>query len=206
MTPKTSPTASGQFRTLLGGGRGTKVVAVLLVVAAVYGLWKYVTTSSQPWLVRWRLERFLKKQARTGDFKTDFAFPSKAEMSKAPPKTDGAGGPLKGAKTGKDFETLSTEYCALKGSALALEAGIARSEIELKQVTAEAGALAKQMTDGTAANATELAASLATLRDRVTALQKKIAARSEIDAKELALVPIVADLWEFPQSNKFLQL
>lgn len=197
MNPQTPAKVSRPPGAFLGGGRAARVAGVLLVVAAGYGLWKYFTASSQPWLVRWRLERFLKKEAHTGDFKTDFAFPSKAEMSQAPPKAVVPKGPAKGAKTGKTFDNLCDEYYALKSSALLLESGIARSEIELKQVTAESEALAKEIAGGTAADAGEQAASLSKLRDRATALQKIIASRPELEAKEVVLVPIVADLWEF---------
>jgi hypothetical protein len=150
--------------------------------------------------VRWRLERYLKKEAHTGDFKVEFPFPSKEEMAKAPPKSAEHAGPSAGARTGKDYETLRNEYFALKNSALALERGLLRNETELKETTAKLNALAKELADAASTNLSTLRSNETVLRERVAALQKKAGARSELQAKDEMLAPIVRDLWEFQRA------
>lgn len=117
-TSKQPPTAASQLRALVSGKRARLWLAALVVVATGYASWQYVTDPPRPWLVRWRVQRYLQKQAHTSDFKVDFPFPSEAEMktTKSPPST-----PLKGTQTGRDFDTLCDEYFALKSSALNLE-------------------------------------------------------------------------------------
>jgi hypothetical protein len=96
-------------------------IAVLLAVGAWFG-WRSITDPPRPWLVRWKLDRYLKKQAHAGDFKVDFPFPSKSEMV-APSGKESPAAPALGSRTGKDFETLRTEYFALKNAALQRERG-----------------------------------------------------------------------------------
>jgi hypothetical protein len=101
-------------------------VAVLLAVGTWFG-WRSITNPPRPWLVRWKLDRYLKKQAHAGDFKVDFPFPPKAEMVARSGK-DSPAAPALGSRTGKDFETLRTEYFALKSAALQRERTPAGSE------------------------------------------------------------------------------
>lgn len=132
------------------------VVLVLLIFGALAGAWYWLNHPPRPWLVRWRLERYLARKAETGNFKAEFPFPSQAEMSRvvAPDKRGALG-----SRTQKDFEALREEY---------LDARIALVKLEL------------QLAKGT--NAALLA---------------------ELQAKEQALAPILADLWEF--QNKWME-
>ena len=58
-------------------------VLLTAVSAAPFLTWRYITPPPRPWLVRWRLDRYLANEAHTGNFKTDFPFPAKSEMGKA---------------------------------------------------------------------------------------------------------------------------
>ncbi len=126
------------------------LIGLLLVAGAAWGVWRWMTHPPRPWLVRSRLNSYLAKKAETENFRSEFAFPSQAEMSKAVThdRTEQLG-----SRTSKDFETLRDEYFSAKTEALKIEAQL-----------------------GTNTN---------------TALQ------SDLQAKEQALAPIVADLWEF---------
>src|SRR5262245_60374790 len=108
MTTKTPPTAAR----LMTGQRVWLLLGALTLAAGGYAFWKYETDPPRPWLVRWRLERYLKKQAHTSDLKVDFPFPSKAEMAQASPKSKDKSASSKSSQTGKDFETLRNEYFA----------------------------------------------------------------------------------------------
>src|SRR6185503_9085915 len=97
------PLRAPQRRTLLIAG-----IAVLLAGGA-FAAWKYVSARPPAWLSRWRVQRYLKGQAHTGNFKVEsFVFPSKAEMAKVPAKT-GSSALSKGTRTGKDFDALREE-------------------------------------------------------------------------------------------------
>jgi hypothetical protein len=126
------------------------IICALALVAALWGTWHWMNHPPRPWLVRWRLDRYLAKKAETKDFKANFAFPSQAEMSK---KVTRDRSEQVGSRTSKDFETLRDEYFSTKTEALKIEAQLA----------------------------TNASATLQT----------------ELQAKEQALAPIVADLWEF---------
>src|SRR5262245_47732110 len=107
------------------------ICLAIAVVAAAFMTWRYITHPPRPWLVRWRLDRYLTKQAHTGDFKTDFPFPAKAEMTKGQGANDNV--PTKGSRTGKDFETLREEYIDAKLASLALLGQVKRSEASLAE-------------------------------------------------------------------------
>ena len=182
-----------------------RILWTLAAVALLAGLsalaWYRVTHPPKPWLVRWRVDRYLKKEAHTGNFKVDFPFPSKAEMAKPAPSTAAPVVP-KGSRTGQSFEELREEYLTLKKTALVLDREVGRSENQLKEATAELAALTKQMDEALpgATSATELQASAAVLRGRVPALQKTAARRVEVEAKNEAITPIENDLWEFQRA------
>ena len=191
---KATPTVTSQFRDLMQSKPARGVLVALALGAAAYGVWHYLTDPPRPWLVRWRVQRFLKHEAHTSNFKTDFPLPSKAEMAKAPPKT-GTANPAKDTPAGKDFETLRNEYFGLKTSALALERELLRSQTGLKDNAAQLEALTNQWSDASATNAAALQARAAELRARGEALQKKAETPDALRAKEDALAPIVRDLW-----------
>jgi hypothetical protein len=141
--------------------------AVALLGAGVFLAWTYVNHPPRPWLVRWKLDRYLKKEAHTGNFKVDFPFPSKAEM--AQPARESLE-PVKGSRTGKDFDTLRNEYLGLKLAAVRLEQA------------AERATRSNQNATSVGSNQPDAAPSVA---------------RTELAAKEQSLAPIVDDLWEF---------
>jgi hypothetical protein len=145
------------------------IVAVVLL-ATTAGLigWRYLNQSAPPWFVRWKLDRYLKQEAHVSDFAVKFPFPSRAEM--APPKTSAPSEAAKGSRTGKDFETLRREYFTLKMAALRSQ----REEARRQPAEAASG-------DNTAPAGTNSASN----------------AGQAIAAGELALAPIVDDLWEF---------
>jgi len=118
------------------------VVTCVTLAAAGFGVWRHLAHSPPAWLVRWQLDRYVKKHAGTSNFKIDFPFPSKAEMSKAPARREPNAAPTSGPRTGKDFETLRNEYFTLKTSALVLERELqkktgARPELLAKETELE---------------------------------------------------------------------
>ncbi|HYD84754.1 MAG TPA: hypothetical protein VEA63_11895, partial [Opitutus sp.] len=149
--------------------RRSMVIVALVLVAVVAGAvgWKYLNQSAPPWLVRWKLDRYLKQEAHVRDFAVNFPFPSKAEM-KAPPEKP-APTLAKGSRTGKDFEALRREYFTMKMAAL-------RSE-----------------RDGGRRPRSD-ASSAATGGEGATAGTSRL---QDIAAMEAAMAPIVDDLWEF---------
>ena len=170
-------------------------VVVLAGLAAL--AWYRVSHPPKAWLVRWRVDRYLKKEAHTSNFKVDFPFPSKAEMTKPVP-TETPAAP-KGARTGKSFEELREEYLTLKTATLVLDREITGSEKQLQEATAELAALTKQLDEALpdATNTAEWRTSAEVQRLRVPGLQKAVARRVEVTAKNEALAPIENDLWDF---------
>jgi len=166
------------------------LIALAVVIAFAAGAvwtWKYITNPPRPWLVRWKLNRYLKGESHASTFKVEFPFPSKAEMARPKEATDNE--VLKTAsRTGKTFDALREEYLSQKIAAVTLERSVMRAERELKNVSA-------QLT-----NASVMESSTATLQERVTELQKSPSRRPELRAKEDALALIEEDLWEFQRS------
>jgi hypothetical protein len=178
------------------------LVAGLVVIAGACLGWYYINHPPKPWLVRWRLDRYLSKQAHTGDFKTDFAFPAKTEMAKKKPEAER--GPVKGSRTGKDFVTLREEYLTEKTAAVALLGQIKRGEAGLSDTKPKLDALNQQLAAAQAANneaGVALAQSNSTvLRQQMSVWEKVVARRPELAAKEQALEPVTDDLWEFQRA------
>ena len=176
------------FRKLRISPRALLLLGVLaLLVAGAFLGWRYLNHPPQPWLVRWKLNRYLKKEAHSGNFKVDFPFPSKAEMAR-PEKPSGAFALSKGARTGKEFDTLRGEYFVLKAETLRLEQSIQRGE---KAIVGDTNAPNATTPPPDRTSDTNRAPKVAS----VTAREKT--ARAELEAKEQSLVPIVDDLWEF---------
>jgi hypothetical protein len=159
-------------------------ILALLVAGAFLG-WRYLNHPPRPWLVRWKLDRYLKKEAHSGNFKVDFPFPSKAEMAR-PKKPAADLGLAKGARTGKEFDTLRSEYFALKREALRLEQNIGRRAMAIVDETGAPGATTPPSNE---TNITPDPKPSITVREN--------AARVELEAKEQALAPITDDLWDF---------
>jgi hypothetical protein len=181
------------------------VVWVCLTVAMVAGAflaWRYINHPPRPWLVRWRLEKYLAKQAHTSDFKTEFPFPAKNEMTKGQSANDNI--PTKGSRTGKDFETLREEYIDAKLASLALLSQVKRSEASLAEAKPKLEALTKELANAQAANNetnTALVVSNSTaLRHEISGWEKTAARRTEVAAKDQEIQPVVDDLWEFQKA------
>jgi len=179
-------------------------LAVVLVAGGV-ALWKDVSDPPKPWLVRWRVSRFLKKQSERSDFKIDFQFPTRAEMAKAPPKKDKpADAVTKGQLTGKDFDTLKAEYISLESAVLGLERKVIRQQSDLIAKKAQLESVSKDLADAEgradATNVSFLQSKSTFLRERVAAMEAKIADQPELKTKVAALAPIIDDLWAFQRT------
>ena len=176
------------------------LAAVVVVVAAGALTWRFLTHPPRAWIVRWKLDRYLKNESHASSFKVDFPFPSKAEMVK-PPVFPTEPAPKIGSRTGKSFDALREEYLSLKTAAVGLERIIVRGETELKDASAQLDALAKQTSAPPAgAEVSNVESNTAALRDRVAELRKTTARRSELREKEQVIAPIEDDLWEFQHS------
>ena len=170
------------------------LVAVGIVGGGALG-WRYLTHPPRPWLVRWKLDRYLKKESHASTFHADFAFPSKAEMAKPKEKSTEPKVPT-GARTGKTFEVLREEYLTQKTAAVAVERAVVRAENELKDATAQLDVLTKQITAG-GAEVTNLESNATALREKLAGLRQAPSRRAEWQEKEQAIAPIEEDLWAF---------
>jgi hypothetical protein len=173
----------------------------LLALAGMGAVWFYLTHPPRPWLVRRQVRSYLRHHSSNPNFKVDFPFPSKSEMAKGPSKTDAAEASFtKGKRTGKDFDTLASLYLDQKTALVALERDVPESEAELITLRPRLADYAAQLTNALAAGKTNLSmleARLGALQKRVAALEKTASGRSQLQAKQEALAPILADLWDF---------
>jgi hypothetical protein len=175
--------------------RWTLVLSLVGIAAVLAFGWRYVTNPPRPWLVRWKLDRYLKKESHASNFRVDFAFPSKAEMQKSKEKSPTSVNPV-GTRTGKTFEALREEYLAQKTAAVALERIVVRAETELKNNTAQLEVLTKQIAAG-GADVASLESNATALREKLAGLRQAPSRREEWQAKEQAIAPLEEDLWEF---------
>jgi hypothetical protein len=179
-------------------------LAVLLVAGGV-ALWKYISDPPKPWLVRWRVTRFLKNQSERSDFKIDFQFPTRAEMAKAPPKNaKPADAVTKGKLTGKDFDALKAEYITLESAVFGVERKIAQQQSDLIERKAQLESISKDLAEAearvNATNVSFLQSKAANLRKRIAAMEARTTDQPELKARQEALAPITADLWDFQRS------
>jgi len=190
------------WKKLLTGRAAKLIAAAVVVVLAAMFTWRHLNNPPKPWLVRWRLDRYLAKQAKSGDFKVNFAFPAKAEMAKRSDDADRV--PTKGSRTGKDFDTLREEYFGEKTAALVLLSEIKQTEASTTEARAKLDALTKELAEAMGSNNEAKVALVqsnsAALREQLAAWEKTLARRSEVTAKEQALEPVVDDLWEFQRA------
>jgi hypothetical protein len=176
---------------LFGEKRRMILAAGLMVGAAGFILWKLAADRPQPWLARARVQRYLEKNTYVRDFKVEFAFPSRAELAKAPASS--AAGSPKSLQESRDFEKWRNEYLSLKMSVLTLAQQVELSEAELK-------ALSMQLAPPGATNAGVPPAHAVKLRERMADLQRKTAAvRLELQAREQALAPVASELQAIQQ-------
>jgi hypothetical protein len=167
--------------------------AVILVLVGASVVWWWTNFGDPPaaWVVRWRIDRYLKQQTGKSEFPTDFEYPSQALMAQTgKAKPEAPSGPLvAGPTTKKDFAALCNAYIPLAkdGIILRREIDSARQAIQENRTQADAAG---------ATNAT-------VFQERVTALEKDIAARQELLAKkDEALAPILSDLWAIQGSRQ----
>ncbi len=178
------------------------LAAVALLVFGGWALWRHFTNPPRPWLVRWQLGRFLKKEALTGDFKINFPLPSKAEMSTVVRVDGAAPAEPKGTRTGRTLDVLRNDYMRLKQAVLAADRALDRDETDRKELPARIAALEKELADAQATNGiaavSNLTARLAMSRVRAQAQAapgtNDMAAT--LKARERELEPVEADLRE----------
>jgi hypothetical protein len=178
------------------------LLAGLLVAGGGWGVYAvFFAQPPTPWVVKNRIQRYLKNQSRQGNFAIPFEFPPPQEMSRA----DAAGGmkgPAKGTLTQKDFSSLREEYLDRMTELLVLQRSVADQEKDLEQRQArlarQESRLAALVQKSGTNNSSALASNVTVLRTSVTNLLKAIPARKEmLVTKEKALEPIESDLWEF---------
>jgi hypothetical protein len=179
------------------------LVAALVVMGGGALEWHHLNHPPKPWLVRWRLDRYLAKEAHNSNFKVDFPFPSKSEMAKGA-DSDPDRGPMRGSRTGKDFDTLRDEYLTDKTAELALARDIARSEVRLTDRKSRLERLARRSagaaTNGESNPASLVDSNITALGAEIATLEQTVARRPEVQAKQSALAPVVDDLWEFQRA------
>jgi hypothetical protein len=180
------------------------IAAILLAAGGIWALWEHMMDPNRPWVARWQVTRYLKKNSNTSSFQVPFPFPSKAAMAKAPASGGTAGGAmLKGKRTGKDFDTLAREYLELRTALLPLEYDIPQAEQELKTLKPRVEQLAKQQAEARTASATNSNGRMFGLRNlqrRVAMLETTIATRTNLEPRQAALAPMLSDLWDFQRS------
>ena len=175
------------------------VALIALLGSGALAYWLFFSEPAQPWRVRWRIARYLKKQTGKSSFPVNFKFPSKREMAKASAdsSTPADDKSAKGGQTRKDFDTLKSEYIALEKEVLILERELAYGQKELDQKQA-------QLAVGTNTDQTRPSArqpSPTAVSNRVAALQKELPEKQRIlSGKTEALAPIVEDLWAFQRA------
>jgi hypothetical protein len=180
------------------------VIALILVVLAgggLWGWWQHVSNPPKPWLVKWRINRYLKQQTGRSDFSTDFPLPSKRAMA-APPRSAAAptNAPApKGQRTGKEFEALKDDYITMQKEVLTLERQLAETQSRLAREKARLPAPTAPTTapaDPAGATNPPSARSESSRRfERVADLEKDVAARRQaLAARQQALEPIRNDL------------
>lgn len=174
----------------------------LLALGCLWGFWFWMTHPPKPWIVRWKISHFLKNNATPNVFPVEFAFPSKKEMATTPPRTAAKPPVTKGSRTGKDFDTLASEYITFKTTELNLVLDIPDSQAELQDIKPKLEQLSKQLADAKAAGTTNtvLEGQVDAVKKRIAALEKTVASAPELKKAQDALVPILADLQEFQKA------
>lgn len=193
--------------------------ALLLILSgSAYAI--FFTEPPRPWVVKQRIQRYLKTHTGHSNFTVPFEFPSAAEMAQAGPRPTAE--PPKGALTQKDFNSLREEYLDQMTELLVLRRKTEDQEIELKDRRARLAAMeqraAKQAkkngaatngtngtpsaeaTNGTpaTAGATVTNANLQAMRDTIAKLEQSIRSQQKTMAdKRQALDPIETDLRAF---------
>lgn len=168
----------------------------LLLLAASWAFWYWLNHPPRPWLVRWRVERFLQKQALTRDFSVGFTFPAKEVMERKPAPADSTAAAPGGGK-GRSFDALREDYFQRKTAAVVLERRISEHDAEVKALAAELEALGRP--EATGAPGRE--AKAAGLSARLEALKKSAPSAAELAESEKALQPLVRELWEWQRAE-----
>ena len=182
---------------------GWVVAGLVLLAAGAVVRWQFFSEPPRPWVVRWRIARYLKEQTGKKDFQTAFNFPSKAAMAKA---ASGLGSQTNaliqtGPITRKGFNALSAEYLDRVKEVIVLRRQLTEGQQNLEELQSR---LAQENTGAGPASTTNTPAvpsNILALRTRVAALEKDLAARQqELARKEESLAPLVSDLWAFQRA------
>jgi hypothetical protein len=167
--------------------RGRTLVCLLVVILLAGGTWAaWKALEKRPFMARWKVGRYLKKESRMADFKVAFRFPTKEEMAQVPST------PVASEPQTSEFEALRDEYFALKIAALRLERTVALNQAALAAANARLQVLTNAASPARAAQR-----ELSRLKDKVAGLEKKATLEEELKAKEATLGPLVQKLWEF---------
>lgn len=178
---------------LLRGRRALALAAGLVIGVACYGLWKEMAGALHPRLARARVQHYLRQQTHAPDFKVEFAFPSAAEVTKAPAASISAS--ATSAAEAQTFEALRTQYLSLKTTVLASERAAQRWEAESKQCAADLETLAQRLAEPGATNAAAWRADMVRLRADLSGLQARAAsARADCQARAETLAPVAREL------------
>ena len=188
--------------TKLSRGALAAILVLLLALAGgAYLYWLFHTEPTQPWIYKWRISRYLKKQTGLHRFNIDFKFPSQAEMNTAPPSAKvNPGASFSSEAPPKDFDTVKKEYTELQTAALALRREAGELRKALAQRRARLAAAEKPAADA-GTNAPAPSDDTPVLRAQVAVLEKEVASReSAADTKEQAVAPVLEELRAFQKN------
>ncbi|MCX7871765.1 MAG: hypothetical protein N2487_00605 [Verrucomicrobiae bacterium] len=182
-------------------------VVILLGLAVVFAF----SGPKPSWMVKFQVKSYLKKNSGKSDFSTNFKFPSKAEMAKAPEKKNLPDEKnWRGSATKKDFYTLRNEYIKLKIEAFSIEEVINKSKM-LVRIAAERISGKKDdpvlvlAYSENPTNGIPLPQETEALKEKVKALENEIADKEkQLAEKEEQIKPILADLIEYQLAFKDL--
>lgn len=186
--------------------RRRRTAGLALALAAVallaLGAWQFFADPPQPWRLKWQIRHHLKKQSGTSDFRAEFRFPSKAEMSRVPGKSSaqGAGVGSHGELPKQDFDSLVEDYVRLQKETFALRRQVAKIDEELQRrraQLAQASAATSAVTNAGPARPKAAAG----VRERAESPQQDMAGKQQALAdRERELAPILKELWAFQRA------
>lgn len=194
----TNPTGEQQVRIPLKWVAAVGVLVLLVLGARVF--WAYYNDPPRPWVLKWQIRRYLKSESGYGNFKTDFVFPSKAEMARNPEA--GSSKPAAGAPAvelpKRDFDALKKEYIEQSLAVFALERGVVEKQ---KQAAGLKGSIAKtekQLADlapASSNNAPALLARIAAWSNQIATAEKQVSGQQQsLDSKQQIVAQARNDL------------
>lgn len=180
------------------------IIGIALIVIVAIATVLYFSGPKPAWLVKMEIKQYLKKNSGKSNFTvSDFKFPPKSEMEKAPEKKKTPDEKsYKGKLTNKDFQTLRDEYIELKSAAFKLEEAINTNKILIQIATARLEGkpddtnLLRSLSDEPMRLA--LPKEPDQLKERITTMQAEIEKNAKLLAqKEEQIKPILSDLIDF---------